>query len=190
MGANCPHGSGRVFLREHGTSFDPGRGYSGDAAIPEAASRWGETLAPSRGRTVSRCLRVRFTRQAETAWDFHRSVWSTVVSRRNHQSPHRVAAPNRTRCREERRVTPWCFGRLGGLAPRLGPKRDSSRTVLAWPLRQRPLPAAAGCVPLPCGRVRARISARARPRTGRIRPVGVGPIAPFETEPITPAAHA
>ena len=67
-GANCPHGSGRVFLREHGTSFHPwaagrlGGGYSGDAAIPEAASLWGETFAPPRDRTVSQCLWVRLTR--------------------------------------------------------------------------------------------------------------------------------
>jgi hypothetical protein len=62
VGANCPHGSSCVFLREHGTSFRPGRGYSGDAAIPEAASRWGETFAPPRRRTVSQCLWVRLTR--------------------------------------------------------------------------------------------------------------------------------
>ena len=48
--------------------------------------------------------------------------------------------------------TPRCFGRLRGVAPRLGPKRGSSRTVRAWPLRQRPLPTAAGCVPFPSGR--------------------------------------
>src|ERR1700688_1066595 len=64
VGANCPHGSSGVFLREHGTSFRPGRGYSGDAAIPEAASRWGETFAPPRDRTVSQCLWVRLTRLA------------------------------------------------------------------------------------------------------------------------------
>jgi len=39
------------------------------------------------------------------------------------------------------------------------------------------------------GKVRARTSARARPRAGRIRPIGVGSVAPFETEPTTPAAH-
>ena len=45
--------------------FTPlGGGYSGDAAIPEAASRWGETLAPPRDRTVSPCLGVRLTRLA------------------------------------------------------------------------------------------------------------------------------
>jgi hypothetical protein len=41
----------------------PGRGYSGDAAIPEASSRWGETFAPPRDRTVSQCLWVRLTRR-------------------------------------------------------------------------------------------------------------------------------
>ncbi len=53
----------RVCLREHGTSFRPWAGYSGDAAIPEAASRWGETFAPPRARTVSQCLWVRLTRR-------------------------------------------------------------------------------------------------------------------------------
>jgi hypothetical protein len=38
-------------------------------------------------------------------------------------------------------------------------------------------------------RVRARTSVQVRPRTGRIRSTGVGSIAPFETEPTTPAAH-
>ncbi len=42
--------------------FTPGRSYSGDAAIPEAASLWGETSAPPRDRTVSQCLWVRLTR--------------------------------------------------------------------------------------------------------------------------------
>ena len=69
------------------------------------------------------------------------------------------------------------------------PKRDPSRTILAWPLRRRPLRDDAGCIPLR-RRVRARISARVRPRTGRIRSIGVGSIAPFMTEPTTPAAHA
>jgi len=36
--------------------------------------------------------------EAGTAWDFHRSVWSAIVSRRCHQSPCRSAAPNRRAC--------------------------------------------------------------------------------------------
>jgi hypothetical protein len=43
--------------------FTPRWGYCGDAAIPEAASRWGETFAPPRDRTVSQCLWVRLTRR-------------------------------------------------------------------------------------------------------------------------------
>ena len=144
--ANCPRGSSSSSSLAHGSSFHL-IGYSGAAAIPEAGAVGAvprTAASPARfgiliGRVYPGC--------PETAWDFHRSVWSTIVSRRNHQSPCRVAATNRNGCREERRVTPRCFGRLRSLAPRLGPKRGSSRTVLAWPLRQRPLPTAAGCVP-------------------------------------------
>jgi len=68
----------------------------------------------------------------------------------------------------------------------------------SWPLPNYPClapssPPVAGrrwLRPSPGRRVRARTSARVRPRTGRIRSIGVGSIAPFKTEPTTPAAHA
>ena len=69
------------------------------------------------------------------------------------------------------------------------PKRDTSRTTLAWPLRQRPLPCVAGCIVSPW-EIRARVSVQVRPCTGRIKWSGCGQTtAPFETEPSTPAAH-
>ena len=42
-----------------------------------------------------------------------------------------------------------CFSTTGSLARRTRPNCDPSRSVLAWPLRHRPLPDDAGCVPLP-----------------------------------------
>src|SRR4249920_2554190 len=56
---------------------------------------------------------------------------------------------------------------------------DPSRIGLAWPLRQRPLLAEAGCVG-PVG-LRARLSERARTRPGRIKSFFRW-TAPFETE--------
>src|SRR6185369_2423879 len=41
-----------------------------------------------------------------------------------------------------------CFSTARGLAHTAWPKRDPSRTVLAWPLRHRPLPSGAGCIDL------------------------------------------
>ena len=41
-----------------------------------------------------------------TAWDFHRSVWPALVSRRNHQSPRRSATTNRILSPRERDCLP------------------------------------------------------------------------------------
>jgi hypothetical protein len=121
------------------------------------------------------------------AWDFHRSVWSAIVPRRSHHSPGRAAATNRSVCRGKFPLEPQCFSRLGSLAYR--PGRNVAPPELSLPgpfvIRDRTLAAY-----LSARRVRARISARARPRAGRIRSIGVGSIAPFRTEPSTPAAHA
>jgi len=147
-GANCPHGPASVFLREHGTSFRPWAGYSGDAAIPEAASRW--------GRRSHRCVPGPF----RSAYGSGLPGWCrdgvglspvSVVSRCAQARPpvtvsvRRVApsaawrgeegGPSSARLRQVRER---------GLPTR--PKRDPSRATLAWPLRQRPLPTAAGCI--------------------------------------------
>jgi hypothetical protein len=42
----------------------------------------------------------------------------------------------------------WCFSTTGSLARRTRPNCDPSRSVLAWPLRHRPLLDGAGYVPL------------------------------------------
>ena len=126
-----------------------------------------------------------------TAWDFHRSVLSALVSRRDRLTPRGSGGNSRDAFSGSCSLvgTARCFSTTRSLAHRTMPNRGPSRSVLAWPLRHRPLPSGAGCVPLR-RRVRARTSARVRPRTGRIRPIGVGSVAPFETEPTTPAAHA
>ena len=41
-----------------------------------------------------------------------------------------------------------CFSTTWSLARRTRPNCDPSRSVLAWPLRHRPLPDDAGCIPL------------------------------------------
>ena len=41
-----------------------------------------------------------------------------------------------------------CFSTSGSLARRTRPNCDPSRSVLAWPLRHRPLLDDAGCIPL------------------------------------------
>ena len=58
----------------------------------------------------------------------------------------------------QRPTVPRAAERIRGISPMLPqawelgtpsrPKRDPSRTILAWPLRHRPLPDDAGCVPL------------------------------------------
>src|SRR5580700_5172972 len=128
---------------------------------------------------------------AGTAWDFHRSVWSAIMPRRDHQSPCRSAAPNRRmRCEGKRAVPlPQGFGRLGSVAYRPGRNVTPPELRLPGPsvtVRCRPMLAAYP----PGWEVRASVSARGRPRTGRIEWSGCGQTtAPFETEPSTPAAH-
>jgi hypothetical protein len=148
-GSNCPHGSVNVLLRKHGTSFHPWRGYSGDAAIPEAASLRGETTAPPRGRTVSPCLWVRVARRRPgRRGTFTGQCGQPLCS--GDATSHRVGPQQRTAVCAAR-------GDGGPSSPRLRqarerglptrPKRDTSRATLAWPLRRRPLPDDAGCVP-------------------------------------------
>jgi hypothetical protein len=67
--------------------------------------------------------------------------------------------------------------RCPGASPSLGvwhtvpADTSTSRGIFAWPLRYSLLPDCTGCVPLPVGRVRAKISVQARTCTGRIRPL-------------------
>ena len=75
------------------------------------------------------------------------------------------------------------------LAHHTMPRRDPSRSVLAWTLRHRSSPAGAGCLPFR-RKVRARSSGRARTRPGKIRSsFHRKETALFETEPSTPAVH-
>ena len=187
--ANYPHGPSSSSSLAHGSSFHR-PGYSGAAVIPKARAvgpvpRTAASPAPFGiliGRAYPGC--------PETAWDSHRSVRSAIVSRRNHQPPCRVAATNRHMCREEHRpTTPQCFSGLRSLAPQLGPNRGSSRT---GPCLAPPSVAIADpgwLHTFPFGKFEHGLPHENGP-AGRIRSVGVGPIAPFRTEPTTPAAHA
>jgi hypothetical protein len=128
--------------------FAPGRDYSGDAAIPEAASRRGRRWhrrvtepfrnaygpgLPGRCRdgvglspvsVVSRCVQA----MPPATVSVHRNQPSLVVGVENGEPPSA-----RLRQAKER-----------GLPTR--PNRDTSRATLAWPLRHRPLPYDAGCI--------------------------------------------
>jgi hypothetical protein len=147
-GANHPQAPACVFLREHGISFHPGRGYSGDAAIPEAT--------PQRGRRSHR----RVTEPFRSAYGFglpgpcRDGVGLSPVSVVSHcvqASPPATLSVRRADPSLALRVEQGepCSTRLRQAkerGPPTRPKRDPSRTTLAWPLRQRPLPFAAGCV--------------------------------------------
>lgn len=169
------------------------RGYSGEAAIPESSHLESTSSPPRRqGRFVVDLWAWVVRGELGTAWDFHRSVLSAIVNRRRRQplcGPKGIAVTLPSKAPSPDAKVVRCFGRLGSLAPPLEPKRDTSRSVLAWPLRHRPLPNDAGCV-VSHREIRARISGRARTRPGRIRPSFHGKTAPFETEPSTPAIHA
>ena len=128
--------------------FTPGRSYSGDAAIPEASSR--------RGRRTHRRMTEPFRNAygpglpglrrdgvglspVSVVSHYVQATPPVTVSVRNDEPSYVVRAengePSPTRLRQVREL---------GLPTR--PKRGTSRTTLAWPLRHRPLPADAGCV--------------------------------------------
>jgi hypothetical protein len=163
--------------------------YSGAAAIPKAAAV-GATAAPPHRQTLSRYLWAWLT----LADQGRRGTFTGQCGQplcpgetaTHPDGPQRQTVPCAAK---ESRWTPKCFSRLGSLALRRGRNADPPELSLPGPF------AIAHCWPtlaayLSSRRVRARISARARPRTGRIRSIGVGSIAPFMTEPTTPAAHA
>jgi len=167
LGANCPHGSPCVFLREHGISFHP------CAVTPEMlpslkrrlfwerrshrrvtepfrnAYRFGlpcrDGVGLSPVSVVSRCTQAR----------------SPVTSSVRGTEPSFVLRENKGDPSFPRLRRAWERG------PPTRPKRDPSRVTLAWPLRHRPLPSDAGCAGS-FRELRARVSARGRPRTGRI----------------------
>jgi hypothetical protein len=145
--ANCPHGSTAAFSLTHGCSFRS-QSYSGAAAIPEAAAVGDDRRTAALPDPFALLMGQAYPGGPGTAWDFHRSVWTAIVSRRNHQSPRRAAAPNRNVCCGRVLADSRVLQRARELGTPPRPKRGPSRTILAWPLRHRPLLADAGCVPL------------------------------------------
>ena len=99
--ANCPRGPVVSSSLTYGCPFHL-------AATPRQLSSpkrgpLGPFLAPPHGQTVSASLWVWFSPVVpETAWDSHRSAWTAIVSRRNHQPPYRVTTTSRVACRERR----------------------------------------------------------------------------------------
>ena len=139
---------------------------------------------PFRHAYRSGVLRPRDER-AETAWDFHRSVWTTIVSRRNHQSPCRSTTATVT-CRPEElpeHADSPRASRVGELGPPTRPKRGPSRTILAGPSVSRPLLERLLAAYLPAGEFEQGLPYEARPRTGRIKSIGVDRSHRLQTEP-------
>jgi hypothetical protein len=84
----------------------------------------------------------------------------------------------------------WCFSTTRSLAHHARPDCDPSRSVLAWPLRQRPLPGAAGCVPFPEGKFeQGFLDGHGPAQVGLSPPLAQRLTAPFATQSTTPAVH-
>ena len=84
----------------------------------------------------------------------------------------------------------WCFSTTRSLAHHARPDCDPSRSVLAWPLRQRPLPGAAGCVPFPEGKFeQGFLDGHGPAQVGLSPPFAQRLTAPFATQSTTPAVH-
>ncbi len=137
------------------TRLTPCGGYSGEAAIPKRPHQEGTVVPPpSQSRFVidlwAWCIQGEPRRyQPGTAWDFHRSVSSAIVNRRDHLTPRGPEGRTVTFSSETAPCgTIRCFSTTWSLARRTRPNCDPSRSILAWPLRHRPLPDDAGCVPL------------------------------------------
>jgi hypothetical protein len=128
--------------------FTPGRSYSGDAAIPEGASR--------RGRRSHRRLTEPFRNAYGPGLpgrcrDGVGLSPVSVVSRCVQAKPPitvsvRSAEPSFALREGDGEPSTARLQQAWGLGLPTRPKRDSSRTTLAWPLRHRPLPADAGCI--------------------------------------------
>ena len=123
--------------------------------------------------------------RAGTAWDFHRSVSSAIVTRRHHQPPRMAARHNRhTVLRERACGSPDASARTGAWHPYAA---ESWHLPIcpARPLRHRPLPDDAGS---PSRGRWTGVLDRSGPAQVGLRPPH-RKTAPFKTEPTTPAAH-
>jgi hypothetical protein len=151
--ANSPRGSAVSPSLAHGCSFHHAgllrsscHPQSGVGGADERTAAWPGLFAMLMG--------LGCPGEPGTAWDSHRSVWPAIVSRRNRQSPRRSAATNRSVCcgrdRRSQQIEDLpVLRQVRVLGTPSRPKRGPSRTILAWPLRHRPLPDDAGCIPLP-----------------------------------------
>ena len=155
--ANCPHGGARASLLATDSPLTapwpmPRCSYSGEAAIPKRPHQEG-TVAPPRSQS----------RFVVDLWAWcslgprgpRNGVGLSPVSVVRHceqaRPPYTPRAGGKNRdvlLRDGCSAAAWCFSTTGSLARRTRPDCDPSRSVLAWPLRHRPLLADAGCVPL------------------------------------------
>lgn len=148
--ANCPHGSTPSSALDYGCSFRP-------LATPEQLSsprrrRWGR---PPR-RRIAGPFRHAYRSGLPGDPQGTPRRRGTLTGQRG-----RPLCPGETTNHLDgpQQPTVACAAAGDRPAPRMlrqawergmpsRPKRDPSRTILAWPLRRRPLPAGAGCIPL------------------------------------------
>jgi hypothetical protein len=152
--ANCPHGFAATNLLTTGPPFAVAgfrrRQLLRGSCHPQATAPGEHDRAAASPRPVRLGLiGLVYPGDPGTAWDFHRSALSALVTRRRHLTPR--GSEGRTVTFSSKTVpdeTVQCFSTGGSLAHHTRPDCGPSRSVLAWPLRRRPLLDDAGYVPL------------------------------------------
>ena len=149
--SNCPHGFVTTTLLATDSPLTAwAAATAGKLPSPSEGTRRG-TLAPPRRQS-------RFVLDL-SAWCIQAGAWNgvglspvRVVGHCEQVTPPHTPRVNGQNRDVLRRDCPGgraaqCFSTTRSLAHHVRPNRDPSRSILAWPLRQRPLPSAAGCVP-------------------------------------------
>ncbi len=148
--ANCSHGLDMEPSLSNGPAYHPEIGLHRQGCHPREGETGAVFPSPARRRIISpEAYRYALLRPSgpETPWDFHRSVPSAILSRRERQTPRRSTGSNRISA-GGKDLTPSTLRGVGGRGAPPGPKRAPSRTVPAWPLRCRRLPSDTGYIPL------------------------------------------
>jgi hypothetical protein len=132
----------------------------------EPFTRLGEPLSESKGAAMLRAMFAGVGETLDGEWapkegkyyvfdvpdepgDYDHRCSAAIVNRRDHLTPRGPEGRTVTFSSE---TAPCgavrCFSTSWSLARRTRPDCGPSRSILAWPLRHRPLPDDAGCIPL------------------------------------------